>query len=105
MGSRTITRLILICDGCRIELLGEHRTAIEARAAAYVAGWRFPARLRASGADGTRASDVCPTCLPSWQPQRRGEGAGSGNRLTDGSDGARVSVSTSATYETPGDDA
>lgn len=99
VGSRTITSVILICDGCRVELPGEHRTGIEARAAAYSEGWRFPARLRAKGADGTRASDVCPTCLPSWQPQRRGEGAGSGNRRADGSDGARVTVGTRTTEQ------
>jgi hypothetical protein len=73
--------VVLACDGCSTELGtdGQFRTAMDARAAAYAAGWRFVAKLKkdgqpAGGLSPTNTSDVCPKCLPTFRPQYRGEG-------------------------------
>lgn len=63
--------VILICDGCYKELgsNGEYRSAMEARAAAYGRGWRFPPTVRANGTEGGRVSDACPDCIGNWTPK------------------------------------
>ncbi|MEU3162931.1 hypothetical protein [Streptosporangium sp. NPDC006930] len=75
MSGRTVTRYRLLCDGCEAIVPGSHNgefeSAIEARGAAYAAGWRFPPRLRVNGrAKVKEVSDVCPECLPTWEPQQ-----------------------------------
>lgn len=74
MAGRTVTHYEITCDGCG-EVRGveaEHRTAIEARAAVYAEGWRFPPKARMNGAGPSKGqvSDVCPKCLPDWTPQQ-----------------------------------
>lgn len=72
MSAKQVNSVILECDGCGTELnAGEQfRTSMEARAAAYAAGWRFPARITSTGkASAQRGSDVCPTCVPGWKPE------------------------------------
>jgi hypothetical protein len=66
---RAVYRHVLICDGCEAEL-PEAATATESRAAAYVAGWRFPSRVKVDGKPAMDSSDVCPACLPNWTPQQ-----------------------------------
>jgi hypothetical protein len=73
VSAQQVNSVILDCDGCRTELNDGFlfRTAMEARAAAYSEGWRFPARLTSTGKpSGLRSSDVCPTCLPDWKAQQ-----------------------------------
>lgn len=75
MAALTFNRYILECDGCQ-ERHGEpdgHRSATEMRAAAYAAGWRFPAMIKADGTPGHSSSDVGPACLPMWRPRRWGQ--------------------------------
>lgn len=71
MSGQVITRYVLKCDGCGNTVPeghnGEFANAIEARAAAYAANWRFPSRTRVNGQPGRESSDVCPSCLPTWQ--------------------------------------
>ena len=70
MSALHVSRYILVCDGCAATH-GEphgHSSAMEMRAAAYASGWRFPSQVRKNGTAASRASDVCPTCLPSWTP-------------------------------------
>jgi len=65
------SRIVLVCDGCQ-KRHGDphgHNSAQEARIAAYTDGWRFPATVRADGSPGSAACDVCPDCMPTWQPQ------------------------------------
>jgi hypothetical protein len=64
--------VILICDECGSELGadGRFRSAMEARAAAYGAGWRFPPALSSSGSEGSRSHDACPDCAPTWRPRQ-----------------------------------
>jgi hypothetical protein len=84
MSTLNFTRLILQCDGCK-KRHGDphgHNSAQEARIAAYVDGWRFPATVRANGAPGTAASDVCPDCTPAWEPQQYGQRFASSTRLS-----------------------
>ena len=61
----------LVCDGCDTEIGadGRFRSAAEARAGAYVEGWRFPQALTSRGLLGTRSNDVCPECITGWTPQ------------------------------------
>jgi hypothetical protein len=76
MSRLSFLRYILQCDGCKTrhgDPIG-HNSAEEARIAAYVDGWRFPALLKSDGAPGTRASDVCPECMPTWTPRRWQDG-------------------------------
>lgn len=65
--------VVLICDGCQTEIGngGEYRSAMDARAAAYAAGWRFPPKVKANGTASAVTSDVCPDCEPGWQPPTR----------------------------------
>jgi hypothetical protein len=67
MSGRTITRYILICDGCGKEL-EEAASSVEARAAAWSQGWRMPPRVKLNGHLASRSDDVCPHCLPDWKP-------------------------------------
>lgn len=73
MSGRTVTRYEMKCDGCNVVFgeNGEFRTAIEARAAAYAAGWRFPPKERIGGRGPSQKqiSDVCPKCAPDWESQ------------------------------------
>lgn len=69
MGGRVETRFILVCDVCGIELgtEGEYSTAVEARAAAFGLGWKFPAKKRRNGTPMTgntpsTSMDVCGGC-------------------------------------------
>jgi hypothetical protein len=78
----SFNRYILQCDGCKARH-GEpdgHNSAQEARIAAYVDGWRYPPMVRGDGAPGSKTSDVCPECMPTWVPQRWRERDG-GRRL------------------------
>lgn len=70
MSGRTITRYVLTCDGCGTERGNEggYENAMEARAAAYADGWRYPSKTRKGGAPSTRTCDVCPKCLPTFDP-------------------------------------
>jgi hypothetical protein len=71
MSGKTITRYMLKCDGpCGQERGGggEYENAMEARAAAYAEGWRFPSKVLMNGKTATSSSDVCPDCLPSFDP-------------------------------------
>lgn len=70
MAALHINSVVLQCDGCATKLNdGEvFRSPLEARAAAYAAGWRYPAMLSKTGKPLQRASDACPTCLPGWIP-------------------------------------
>lgn len=76
MATVKIVRNLLECDGCKV-VFGDdgHASPIEARAAAYAAGWRFPAKLTSKGTPSNVVSDVCPDCGPAWEPQQwRGTG-------------------------------
>lgn len=66
MSVATRTYCRLQCDGCGAES-AEGETAMETRAKAYTEGWRFPPRRRRDGSQASRASDVCPSCLPDWE--------------------------------------
>jgi hypothetical protein len=74
-----VNALVLVCDGCATHLNdGENfGSSIAARAVAYAAGWRFPHKISDKTGQAIRlTSDVCPTCLPGWQPQPRGRSHG-----------------------------
>lgn len=78
MSTLAMTRYLLECDGCQTTMgteSGGLRSALEARAAAYSEGWRFPPQLRADGTLGVNASDVCPKCIDGWTPERRSTGS------------------------------
>ncbi|SCE40441.1 hypothetical protein GA0115252_146434 [Streptomyces sp. DfronAA-171] len=87
MAAISIHTVMLACDGCAARLRdGEQFTsAADARGAAYGEGWRFPPRLsRSTGKPLTHAaSDVCPTCLPTWEQQTTGT-SGRGYQRHDG---------------------
>lgn len=67
-----VVRSILVCDGCKATHGAPEgfNSAVEARAAAYAAGWRFPPRVRATGAVSAQTNDVCPSCIGEWMPKR-----------------------------------
>ena len=70
MASLVFTRYVINCDGCE-SIFGDRRgfeSLTEARAAAYMAGWRFPNRLNAKGVPANATSDVCPECIGAWVP-------------------------------------
>lgn len=69
MTGHTVTAYVFYCDDCKQEWGADrqYQTAIEARAAAYGAGWRFPPRLTSKSAPSNQVEDVCPECLPSHQ--------------------------------------
>jgi hypothetical protein len=68
MSSKTITRFILVCDGCGTETT-QYANGTEARAIAYNEGWRFPSTITSTGRPAGRASDVCPKCIDDWTPR------------------------------------
>lgn len=71
MSTRAISYHTLVCDGCQTTFGNDvyYASVIEARAAAYAAGWRFPERIRASGGESKTVNDVCPKCEPGWERQ------------------------------------
>lgn len=73
MGSLTIMRFLLECDGCGAKIGAKEgfENLIEARASSYVQGWRFPSQIGVKGHLIQTASDVCPDCVPGWKPQPR----------------------------------
>lgn len=72
MSGRVITKFILTCDACDVDL-GEFESATEARAAAYVEGWRFPNKLNKKGAEMRRTHDVCVDCRETFEVPVGGE--------------------------------
>jgi hypothetical protein len=84
MATRTISYHTLVCDGCEAPFGRDiyYASVIEARAAAYGDGWRFPERYKANGGESKSVNDVCPKCEPTWERQpaqnnwaaRRGQG-------------------------------
>lgn len=71
MSVLAVTRSVLACDGCK-QFFNEGEqfvSPVEARGAAYAAGWKFPPRLTKSGGAASTCSDVCPECAPGWEPQ------------------------------------
>ena len=68
-------RTLIECDGCQAKFGGKEGfdSGTEARAEAYAKGWRFPNLISANGTATVRTSDVCPECVPDWQPQRFGQ--------------------------------
>jgi hypothetical protein len=65
----TITLYFITCHGCGSRTDHGHDSPFEARAAAYAAGWRFPARVRTNRALSKETDDVCPKCAESWTPR------------------------------------
>ena len=66
----TVTRYFVSCHGCGAQTEdGGHDTPFEARAAAYAAGWRYPARVRTNGERSKETDDVCPKCIDAWKPR------------------------------------
>lgn len=66
MSSVPMNRMLIRCDSCEVMSSGEHPTAMEARAAAYVQGWRFPPRIGINGKSSpNRTDDLCPSCVAS----------------------------------------
>jgi hypothetical protein len=74
MGVVTVTRIVLECDGCGATFGGPIGQAnpMEARAAAYAEGWRFPNRVGRDGGLVSSTNDACPACSPTWEPRERG---------------------------------
>lgn len=63
----TLLKYFISCHGCGTRAEGEgHDTPFEARAAAYAAGWRYPARTRTNGSLAKETDDVCPKCIGDW---------------------------------------
>lgn len=75
MSARTLTFTALVCDGCGTDIdglqSGGYDNVMEARAAAYGLGWRFPNRINEAGRTIKNTSDVCPNCIGDWKPQVR----------------------------------
>jgi hypothetical protein len=71
MTGRNLYRYVITCDGCGMTrgADGEFASSMEARAAVYSEGWRFPPKIRKDGNLAAVASDVCPTCLPTFTTQ------------------------------------
>lgn len=73
MSGKTITRYRVTCDGGCGKTRGDEgqfANAMEARAALYAAGWRFPPKIIRTGrVSPHHYSDVCPDCLPTFQEQ------------------------------------
>ncbi len=71
MATRTISYHTLVCDGCKTCFGADtyYASVIEARAAAFADGWRFPERYKTSGGQSKTVNDVCPQCLPTWERQ------------------------------------
>ncbi|MFC9973623.1 hypothetical protein ACFVH6_22280 [Spirillospora sp. NPDC127200] len=74
MGIVQVIRVVLECDGCQTVFGAPYGcvNAMEARGAAYAEGWRFPSLInRDNGKPMSASSDVCPTCVPGWEPKHR----------------------------------
>lgn len=87
MSTLNFTRLVLVCDGCK-KRHGDphgHNSANEARVAAYIDGWRFPSTIKSNGQPGSASCDVCPDCMPTWEPQHYHARPGRSTRLSVGS--------------------
>lgn len=74
MSTRARTFYTVTCDGNHQKeaqfLDPTFASAIEARAAAYGIGWRFPPKLLGDGSQSpTQVSDVCPECVGDFEPQ------------------------------------
>ena len=71
MATRTISYHTLVCDGCGLQFGTDihYASVIEARAAAYGDGWRFPEKVRQTRAASKSVSDVCPVCIEGWERQ------------------------------------
>jgi len=68
---------VISCDGCET-IFGAPNgfvSSMDARAAAYGEGWRFPNQITKTGAPGRTTSDVCPECMPTWTPKKQGSRA------------------------------
>lgn len=65
----TLTLYTINCDGCSIKHAETHDSIFEARAAAYAAGWRFPAKVKVSGENARETNDACPNCAAAWEPR------------------------------------
>lgn len=74
MGTVVVTRNMVGCDGCgAVYGLPEgYGSPMEARAAAYADGWRYPNQVTKTGAAIKAVSDVCPACVDGWVPALRG---------------------------------
>lgn len=73
MGSVQIMRAMVDCDGCKaiFGLPDGFDSGMEARAAAYAVGWRFPNQVTKAGKALSGTSDVCPVCIGGWEPALR----------------------------------
>lgn len=74
MTTRARSFYTVTCDGSHEEpvqfLDPTFSSAIEARAAAYAVGWRFPPKRLGDHSDSpTQVSDVCPDCTGDFDPQ------------------------------------
>jgi hypothetical protein len=74
MGVVQVSRIVLECDGCGETFGGPIglMNPMEARAAAYAHGWRFPNRINRHGELISSTNDACPACATTWQPKERG---------------------------------
>ena len=68
----------LACEGCGQRFHdGELFTSgNQARAVAYGDGWQFVHKVTALGRVSSQTSDVCPTCVPKFQPTKDNSHAG-----------------------------
>lgn len=74
MSTQARTFYTVTCDGKHASpvrfLDPTFSSSIEARAAAYGTGWRFPPKLLGDGTQSpTQVSDVCPDCVGDFEPQ------------------------------------
>jgi hypothetical protein len=74
MSTKARTFYTVTCDGNHatpvVFLDATFSSAIEARAAAYAEGWRFPPKLLGDDSPSpTQVSDVCPDCGPDFVAQ------------------------------------
>ncbi|MEA5366045.1 hypothetical protein VA596_41410 [Amycolatopsis sp., V23-08] len=77
MAALTFQLTVISCDGGECEAVfgtpDGFLSAMDARAAAYAAGWRFPNHTTRSGNAARTTSDVCPVCVPGWTAQKQGQ--------------------------------
>lgn len=73
MSALQVSTVVIECDGCGLRYgIGDAlRSAMEARAAAYGNGWRYPPMVDFKGNPGAMTNDVCPTCITEWTPKRK----------------------------------
>lgn len=74
MSTKARTFYTVTCDGNHenpVQFLDPtFSSPIEARAAAYSEGWRFPAKLLGDhGPSPTQVNDVCPVCVAGFEPE------------------------------------